>query len=149
MVAYIGVSDIQRLVHAMGTAAFIERLAAEIEADYRRWADFEKCTRLASHSQVGVIELMPTSDAELYSFKYVNGHPKNTAAGLLTVTAFGYNKGTLATVANFDVTANEPREFDVPSDIEGYVFVMVTAKSPASSAGLKSGYSITALGVRP
>ena len=25
----------------------------------------------------------------LYSFKYVNGHPKNTAAGLLTVTAFG------------------------------------------------------------
>jgi ornithine cyclodeaminase len=24
-----------------------------------------------------------------YSFKYVNGHPKNTAAGLLTVTAFG------------------------------------------------------------
>jgi hypothetical protein len=67
----------------------------------------------------------------------------------LTVTAFGYNKGSLATVANFDLTANEPREFDVPSDIEGYVFVMVTAKSPASSAGLKSGYSITALGVRP
>ena len=25
----------------------------------------------------------------LYSFKYVNGHPKNTAQGLLTVTAFG------------------------------------------------------------
>jgi ornithine cyclodeaminase len=36
-----------------------------------------------------VIELMPTSDGRLYSFKYVNGHPKNTAAGLLTVTAFG------------------------------------------------------------
>jgi ornithine cyclodeaminase len=32
---------------------------------------------------------MPTSDGQLYSFKYVNGHPKNTAAGLLTVTAFG------------------------------------------------------------
>ena len=27
--------------------------------------------------------------AHLYSFKYVNGHPKNTAQGLLTVTAFG------------------------------------------------------------
>jgi ornithine cyclodeaminase len=38
---------------------------------------------------VGVIELMPTSDGRQYSFKYVNGHPKNTAAGLLTVTAFG------------------------------------------------------------
>ncbi len=32
---------------------------------------------------------MPTSDGKLYSFKYVNGHPKNTAKGLLTVTAFG------------------------------------------------------------
>jgi len=38
---------------------------------------------------VGVIELMPTSDGRLYSFKYVNGHPKNTAEGRLTVTAFG------------------------------------------------------------
>ena len=73
----------------IGTGAFIERLAAEIEQDYRRWPDFEKSARLASHSSVGVIELMPTSDGRLYSFKYVNGHPKNTAAGLLTVTAFG------------------------------------------------------------
>jgi ornithine cyclodeaminase len=32
---------------------------------------------------------MPTTDGKLYSFKYVNGHPKNTAQGLLTVTAFG------------------------------------------------------------
>jgi len=32
---------------------------------------------------------MPTSDGRLYSFKYVNGHPKNTAKDLLTVTAFG------------------------------------------------------------
>jgi ornithine cyclodeaminase len=38
---------------------------------------------------VGVIELMPISDGRLYSFKYVNGHPKNTSQGLLTVTAFG------------------------------------------------------------
>ncbi len=64
-------------------------LAGEIEADYRRWADFEKSARVASHSTSGVIELMPTSDGRFYSFKYVNGHPKNTAAGLLTVTAFG------------------------------------------------------------
>ncbi len=32
---------------------------------------------------------MPTSDGEFYGFKYVNGHPKNMAAGLQTVTAFG------------------------------------------------------------
>jgi ornithine cyclodeaminase len=70
-------------------ANFIEQLANEIEADYRRWADFEKAARLASHSRVGVIELMPISDGQRYSFKYVNGHPGNTSLGLLTVTAFG------------------------------------------------------------
>src|SRR6201996_3092281 len=89
MIDYIGVSDVLRLVNKMGVGAFIERLANEMEADYRRWSEFEKSARLASHSAVGVIELMPTSDGKLYSFKYVNGHPKNTAAGLLTVTAFG------------------------------------------------------------
>ena len=89
MVDYIGVSDIQRLVQAIGAGVFIERLAAEIEADYRRWGEFEKSARLASHSADGVIELMPTSDGDLYTFKYVNGHPKNTTEGLLTVTAFG------------------------------------------------------------
>ena len=89
MVDYIGVADIQRLVSRQGVARFIERLAGEIEADYRRWGSFEKSARLASHSAVGVIELMPTSDGHFYSFKYVNGHPQNTAAGLLTVTAFG------------------------------------------------------------
>ncbi|MDP9065396.1 MAG: ornithine cyclodeaminase [Pseudomonadota bacterium] len=89
MIDYIGVSDLARLVNRVGTGEFIERLAAEIEQDYRRWGEFEKSARLASHSAVGVIELMPTSDGKLYSFKYVNGHPKNTAAGLLTVTAFG------------------------------------------------------------
>ena len=46
-------------------------------------------SRHAIHSPGGVIELMPTSDGHMYSFKYVNGHPKNTDAGLLTVTAFG------------------------------------------------------------
>jgi len=89
MVDYIGISDIQELIAEAGTAAFIDGIAAEIEADYRRWDEFEKSARLASHSAVGVIELMPTSDGRQYSFKYVNGHPKNTAAGLLTVTAFG------------------------------------------------------------
>jgi ornithine cyclodeaminase len=89
MTNYIGVSDIQRIVHGIGAGAFIERLAGEIEHDYCRWSEFEKSARLASHSAVGVIELMPTSDGQLYSFKYVNGHPKNTAEGLLTVTAFG------------------------------------------------------------
>src|SRR5271170_5482839 len=89
MVDYIGVERVQELVTRVGPARFIEALATEIEADYRRWTQFDKSPRHATHSSVGVIELMPTSDGRLYSFKYVNGHPKNTAKGLLTVTAFG------------------------------------------------------------
>lgn len=89
MVDYIGIERVQELVNHTGTARFIDGLAAEIEADYRRWSEFDKSARHAIHSPVGVIELMPASDGRQYSFKYVNGHPKNTAAGLLTVTAFG------------------------------------------------------------
>jgi ornithine cyclodeaminase len=89
MVNYIGTARIRELVSQIGPARFMDALAGEIEADYLRWSEFEKSARHASHSAGGVIELMPISDARLYSFKYVNGHPKNTAAGLLTVTAFG------------------------------------------------------------
>ncbi len=89
MIDYIGIESIQRIVGQRGPAAFIEGLAAEIEADYRRWNEFDKSARHAIYSPGGVIELMPTSDGRMYSFKYVNGHPKNTEAGLLTVTAFG------------------------------------------------------------
>ena len=89
MVDYTGIQRVQELVNRTGTAAFIEQLASEIETDYRRWDAFDKSPRHAAHSSVGVIELMPITDGTLYSFKYVNGHPKNTAEGLLTVTAFG------------------------------------------------------------
>jgi ornithine cyclodeaminase len=89
MVDYIGCTRVQELVSWRGAARFMRELAAEIQADYGRWSDFEKSPRHATHSSEGVIELMPTSDGRRYTFKYVNGHPKNTAAGLLTVTAFG------------------------------------------------------------
>src|ERR1700748_1330344 len=72
MVDFIGIERVRELVDRRGTARFIEELA-----------------RHATHSSVGVIELMPACDGQLYSFKYVNGHPKNTSVGLLTVTAFG------------------------------------------------------------
>ncbi|MDB6090456.1 MAG: ornithine cyclodeaminase [Gammaproteobacteria bacterium] len=89
MVDFIGIERVQELVGRLGPARFIEELAGEIEADYLRWREFEKSARHATHSPVGVIELMPACDGQLYAFKYVNGHPKNTAVGLLTVTAFG------------------------------------------------------------
>ncbi len=89
MVDYIGIERIKELLERIGPAPFIAGLAEEIEADYRRWDAFDKSPRHATHSSVGVIELMPISDGRHYSFKYVNGHPQNTASGCLTVTAFG------------------------------------------------------------
>ncbi|WNJ91815.1 ornithine cyclodeaminase [Bosea sp. 685] len=89
MVQYVGVENMVRLIGSIGIEPYLIGLAGYIEADFRRWASFEKAPRVASHSRDGVIELMPTSDGELYGFKYVNGHPKNTRTGLQTVTAFG------------------------------------------------------------
>lgn len=82
-------SDISRIVAAHGLPAVLSRMVDYLEADYRRWQAFEKTPRLASHSPVGVIELMPICDDREYSFKYVNGHPGNPAKGLSTVVAFG------------------------------------------------------------
>jgi ornithine cyclodeaminase len=89
MVDFIGIERVRELVGRLGAAGFMEELAGEIETDYLRWREFDKSPRHATHSSVGVIELMPASDGQLYAFKYVNGHPKNTSVGLLTVTAFG------------------------------------------------------------
>ena len=89
MTRYIDVHDLSQLVIRKGLATCLSEMAEYIRQDYLRWDDFEKCARLANHSADGVIELMPASDASLYAFKYVNGHPKNTQAGMLTVMAFG------------------------------------------------------------
>src|SRR5262245_11174991 len=89
MTQFIGVAEMGELVRSTGIERFLAGLARTIDEDFRRWPEFEKEARLASHSRDGVIELMPTSDGRLYSFKYVNGHPGNTRSGKLTVTAFG------------------------------------------------------------
>ena len=89
LVPFVSVDNMMKLVLHLGVERVLTDLAAEIEDDFRRWPLFDKTPRVASHSDVGVIELMPTSDGETYGFKYVNGHPSNTKAGLQTVTAFG------------------------------------------------------------
>ena len=53
MVDFIGIERVRELVARKGLAAFLEELAAEIEADYRRWQDFDKSPRHAVHSPVG------------------------------------------------------------------------------------------------
>ena len=96
LVPFVSVENMMNLVHHIGIERMLGGLSAYIEEDFRRWELFDKTPRIASHSAEGVIELMPTSDGEVYGFKYVNGHPKNTRAGLQTVTAFGL----LANVGN-------------------------------------------------
>lgn len=89
MVPFVSVANMMKLVHHIGIEKMLGDIATEIEADFLRWPLFDKTPRVGSHSDVGVIELMPTSDGELYGFKYVNGHPKNASEGLQTVTGFG------------------------------------------------------------
>ncbi|WP_299748756.1 ornithine cyclodeaminase [uncultured Tateyamaria sp.] len=89
LVPFVSVDHMMQLIHHVGVQDMLRGLAGYIEDDFKRWERFDKTPRIASHSAEGVIELMPTSDGETYGFKYVNGHPKNTAEGLQTVTAFG------------------------------------------------------------
>jgi len=88
-VPFVSVANMMALIHVIGLEKMLVELTDAIEADFRRWPAFDKTPRVAAHSPDGVIELMPTSDGEQYGFKYVNGHPLNTHAGLQTVTAFG------------------------------------------------------------
>ncbi len=86
---FLSAPDAVSLVRHRGLKNCIAGIADNIRADFLRWPDFDKTARVANHSKGGVIELMPISDDSTYSFKYVNGHPKNTAIGLSTVMAFG------------------------------------------------------------
>ncbi|MEP6874258.1 MAG: ornithine cyclodeaminase [Burkholderiales bacterium] len=89
MTRFLDVPAMTRLVRDVGVPRFLTELAQAITDDYLRWNEFDKSARLACHSAVGVIELMPVADAQRFAFKYVNGHPQNTARGMFTVMAFG------------------------------------------------------------
>ena len=89
MTRFVDVPAMAELITDIGLPTMMRQLADAVQEDFSRWPDFEKSARLASHSAIGVIELMPISDQKRYSFKYVNGHPGNTAVGLPTVMAFG------------------------------------------------------------
>ncbi len=122
---YLGAPNVARIVARKGLPACIAGVAARIEADFRRWNEFDKTARVASHSEHGVIELMPVADAARYAFKYVNGHPKNTQRGASTVMAFG----VLA-----DVDTGAPRllaEFTLATAIRTAAMSAVAARALA------------------
>ena len=89
MVRFVDVPNMRRWLIDTGIERAISGIAETLVEDFTRWQDFDKTARVASHSAIGVIELMPASDGRQYGFKYVNGHPGNPARGLQTVTAFG------------------------------------------------------------
>lgn len=88
-VTFVSVNQMIELVKQVGTKNIIQGLISYLKEDYINWQNFDKSPRFAAHSPEGVIELMPIGNHEKFSFKYVNGHPKNTRIGLQTVTAFG------------------------------------------------------------
>jgi ornithine cyclodeaminase len=89
MVRFINVTNLARWAADTGIEVIMRDLVTALEDDFRRWPVFDKTPRLGSHSEHGVIELMPASDGVTYGFKFVNGHPINSTRGLQTVTAFG------------------------------------------------------------
>lgn len=86
---FVSAPDLRRLVRHVGLTAFTRQLTDRIRADFLRWPEFIKCPRTANHSLDGVIELMPVSDDKFFAFKYVNGHPKNSRAGIPSIMGYG------------------------------------------------------------
>lgn len=89
MTRFVDVPTLCRIIQRVGLPEFLAGIANTMRDDFRRWESFDKCARVANHSDIGVIELMPVSDADRYAFKYVNGHPGNPDKGVSTVMAFG------------------------------------------------------------
>jgi ornithine cyclodeaminase len=85
----ITVQDVAAIIHRHGFDKFMLDLVGYLKQDFSRWTEFDKSPRHAIHVDGGVIELMPVADSRYYTFKYVNGHPKNPDIGKQTVVATG------------------------------------------------------------
>lgn len=77
------------MISKVGLKTFYLRLCENLTTDFSHWEQFQKSPRHAVFVPNGVIELMPICNDELYTFKYVNGHPLNPINNKLTVVAFG------------------------------------------------------------
>ena len=82
-------ADICNIIKQTGLKSFYLRLCDQLAHDFSHWHDFQKSSRHAVYVPNGVIELMPICNNELYSVKYVNGHPSNPLDNRLNVVAFG------------------------------------------------------------
>jgi ornithine cyclodeaminase len=85
----ITIDDLSNIVKKHTFDQFMKDLIGYIKEDFINWEKFEKMPRPAIHVENGVIEVMPTANDEYYTFKYVNGHPKNTHKDKFTVIGTG------------------------------------------------------------
>jgi ornithine cyclodeaminase len=88
-VLFLDVSNIIKIIKIIGIENIFTEVKNEIKKDYMNWDNFQKSSRTVNDIKEGVIELMPISNNERYSFKYVNGHPKNINYNLPTIMGFG------------------------------------------------------------
>ncbi|MCY4330598.1 MAG: ornithine cyclodeaminase [Endozoicomonadaceae bacterium] len=89
MAQVLSSSDVVRLIQKVGIDSFFTQVVDALQANFHRWQKGRHQPRNSVGYPQGVMELMPYADDELYSFKYVNGHPENPRNGKLTVTALG------------------------------------------------------------
>lgn len=83
------IKDIKQIIAAVSLNTFYVKLCDVLTEDFSLWHRFQKSPRHACYVEQGVIELMPICGEQLYSFKYVNGHPLNPMDNKLNVVAIG------------------------------------------------------------
>jgi ornithine cyclodeaminase len=150
----ITVRDLQKLIAAIGIEGFLTRLTGALEHDFRRWHDFRKSPRHATHYAQGVIELMPCADDRYYAFKYVNGHPGNTALGKLSVIATGQlsdavtgyplllSEMTLLTAFRTAATSALAAKFLALPDAESLAIIGTGAQAEFQVLGFKQAFPL-------
>jgi ornithine cyclodeaminase len=89
LIKIITINDLIQLIQSHGLKNFFLGLIARLRQDFSRWSEFQKSPRHVTHYPHGVLELMPISDNEYYSFKFVNGHPNNPHQKNLSVVGLG------------------------------------------------------------
>lgn len=83
------VEDIKRIIQMKTLETIFQEFERHLENSFLDWESFEKQERIATYTEHGPLELMPISNKNLYSFKYVNCHNKNPESNLLSVVGFG------------------------------------------------------------
>ena len=66
MTTFVGIRNMAHWVQRVGVENILSGMVETLDEDFRRWSEFDKTPRVASHTPFGVIELMPTSDLDTY-----------------------------------------------------------------------------------